>query len=83
MPIVGLGTFQATNEEEVFANVKTAILDFGYRHIDTASLYGNEVPIGWALKEVFETGKVKREDLFIVTKLWWEDYELDKIEHAL
>lgn len=46
MPIVGLGTFQATNEEEVVANVKTAILDFGYRHIDTASLYGNEVPIG-------------------------------------
>lgn len=59
MPIVGLGTFQSTNEEEVYNNVKTAILEFGYRHIDTASLYGNEEPIGRALKDVLASGKVQ------------------------
>ena len=44
-----------------------------YRHIDTAKLYGNEHIIGEALKECFEKG-VKREDMFITTKLWRTDY---------
>lgn len=83
MPIVGLGTFLSTNPDEVVQNVKTAVLEHGYRHIDTASLYGNEEAIGQALREIFETGKVKREDLFIVTKLWRDDYALDKIEASL
>ena len=44
-----------------------------YRHIDTAKLYGNEHIIGEALKECFEKG-VKREDMFITTKLWRTDF---------
>ena len=49
--------------------VKTAILEYGYRHIDTASVYGNEASIGEALQECFQQG-VKREDIFITTKIW-------------
>jgi diketogulonate reductase-like aldo/keto reductase len=52
--------------------VKNAVeyaLDIGYRHIDTAFAYGNEKDIGDALKKKFSQGKLKREDVFITTKV--------------
>ncbi|XP_049946120.1 1,5-anhydro-D-fructose reductase-like isoform X1 [Schistocerca serialis cubense] len=67
MPIVGLGTWQSS-KGEVGQAVDVA-LETGYRHIDTAYVYGNEAEIGQALKKWFDSGKLKREDLFIVTKL--------------
>jgi len=67
MPIIGLGTWQS-KPEEVKNAVLTAI-DVGYRLIDTAFAYGNETVIGEALQEAFKAGKVKREDMFITTKL--------------
>lgn len=73
-PIIGLGTFMAT-EGDCKANVIEAVLNAGYRSIDTATLYGNEEPIGDALQEIFATGKVKREELFITTKIWQADKE--------
>ncbi|KAF6212226.1 hypothetical protein GE061_012747 [Apolygus lucorum] len=66
MPILGLGTWQGTNEEVEIA--VDAALAAGYRHIDTASSYGNEEGIGRVLKKWFDSGKLKREDVFIVTK---------------
>ncbi len=62
------------SDSSVEAVVKQAILDEGYRLIDAATSYENEQFIGNALKEVIESGKVKREDLFISTKLWRTDY---------
>lgn len=44
-------------------------VESGYRHIDTASLYGNEVEIGQGIADVINKGLVKREDLFVTTKV--------------
>ena len=79
MPQVGLGTF-LNAEGNVKDNVKTAILQQGYRHIDTAMIYKNEEQIGEALAECFAEG-IKREDVFITTKLWADDK--NDIEGAL
>ena len=52
--------------------VKTAVkaaLGLGYRHIDTAYNYQNEAEIGEAIEEVLKDGKLKREDIFITTKV--------------
>jgi len=59
---------QATNEEELITALDKA-LEVGYRHIDTATLYQNEHIIGKVLKKWLDSGKIQREDLFIVTKV--------------
>lgn len=71
MPGIGLGTFGSDrfSNEEIAEAVKGAI-SIGFRHIDCASVYGNEKHIGNSLKEVIESGEVKREELWITSKLW-------------
>ncbi|XP_034238033.1 1,5-anhydro-D-fructose reductase-like isoform X2 [Thrips palmi] len=68
MPIVGLGTSKVTDEREMEQTLDAA-LEAGYRHIDTATVYRNEHLIGKVLKRWLSEGKLKREDLFITTKL--------------
>jgi diketogulonate reductase-like aldo/keto reductase len=70
MPAIGLGTFGSdhVSADEVAAAVEGA-LEFGYRHIDCASVYGNEARIGEALASAFRGG-LQREDVWIVSKLW-------------
>ncbi|CAH1390864.1 unnamed protein product [Nezara viridula] len=78
MPIVGLGTWQSTPEEiEIAVN---AAIDAGYRHIDTAHVYANESAIGAALKKIFDSGKITREELFIVTKLPFSGNRAEDVE---
>ncbi|XP_033743792.1 aldo-keto reductase family 1 member C23-like protein [Pecten maximus] len=67
IPLVALGTSRIP-EEKTEACIKLA-LEMSYRHIDTAFHYGNEVAIGKSLKEYLESTGVKREDVFITTKL--------------
>ena len=55
-------------DEEIISAVKAAVRA-GYRHIDCASIYRNERAVGVALKELFVLGIVKREDLFITSKV--------------
>ncbi len=70
MPAIGLGTFGSDrfSGEDIARAVKGAI-SVGYRHIDCASVYGNEHLIGEVLQEVMDAG-IKREELFISSKLW-------------
>jgi len=68
MPYLGLGTYQADNEQEVVDAVKNA-LNLGYRHIDTASAYKNEEGVGKGIRE----SNVARKDVFLVSKLWNAD----------
>ena len=65
MPILGFGVFQVTDLAECERSVLDAI-EVGYRLIDTAASYQNEEAVGNAIK----TSGVKREELFITTKLW-------------
>jgi hypothetical protein len=65
IPQVGLGVWQAAEGEEVETAVRAA-LDSGYRLIDTAAIYGNEVGVGKAIK----ASGLPREEIFITTKLW-------------
>lgn len=67
MPMIGIGTWRAYGNE--VSEALNAALECGYRHIDTAYLYQNETQIGEVLKEWFTSGRLKREDLFITTKL--------------
>ncbi|XP_043261124.1 aldo-keto reductase family 1 member A1 [Colletes gigas] len=68
MPALGFGTWQA-KEADVLEKALDTALEAGYRHIDTAPVYENEEIIGKVLKKWIDSGKVKRSDLFIVTKL--------------
>lgn len=68
MPAIGLGTYRAVGNQSYESVVEA--LNAGYRHIDTAYLYENEEEIGRALRDVFSQGKIKRQDVFVVSKLW-------------
>lgn len=64
IPGLGYGTYQTPNEETKKAVLEA--LSVGYRHIDTAAVYGNEQGVGDALKE----SDIAREDIFVTSKLW-------------
>ncbi len=82
MPVVGLGTFGSDRYtgDDIAQAVKDAI-SIGYRHIDCAAVYGNEHLIGHSLHEVLANG-VKREDLWITSKLWNDMHDEDKVISA-
>ncbi|XP_048828322.1 aldo-keto reductase family 1 member B7 [Brienomyrus brachyistius] len=69
MPLLGLGTWKTCSSEMFQAAVEAAIAA-GYRHLDTAYSYRNEVEVGRALRAKMEQGIIRREDVFIVSKLW-------------
>lgn len=81
MPAVGLGTWKS-----VPGQVKQAVLaalDCGYRHIDCAAAYSNEREVGEALSEQLGEGKpLRREDIFVTSKLWNTKHHPDDVEEA-
>ncbi|KAK1271668.1 Aldo-keto reductase family 4 member C9 [Acorus gramineus] len=81
IPSVGLGTYKAWSE--MVENTIFTAIKAGYRHIDCARLYGNEKEIGLALKRLFEDGIVKREDLWITSKLWCDDQAPEDVPVAM
>ncbi|MHC5308797.1 aldo/keto reductase [Myroides sp. LJL116] len=82
IPAIGFGTWQIPEGNATIKAVEEA-LEVGYRHIDTAAVYGNEKSVGKAINE----SKVKRNDIFVTTKLWNTDrgYEpaIRAFEHSL
>ncbi|KAK2180482.1 hypothetical protein NP493_441g02022 [Ridgeia piscesae] len=74
--------FLQSPAEKVTQAVNVAI-EAGYRHIDCAYIYDNEVNVGTALKEQISKSNVKREDMFIVSKLWWTFHSAEDVKPAL
>ncbi|NLN66235.1 MAG: aldo/keto reductase [Clostridiaceae bacterium] len=75
IPAIGYGVWQI---EENIEQCVLAALECGYRHIDTASAYGNEAGVGKAIKE----SGIPRKELFITTKLWNDDMRADRTKEA-
>ncbi|WP_435073773.1 aldo/keto reductase [Halorubrum sp. HHNYT27] len=65
MPVLGLGTWENEDPAQCAASVTTA-LETGYRHVDTAQIYGNEAAVG----DGIATADVDRDDVFLATKVW-------------
>lgn len=80
MPLVGMGTYKL-HGDELKAAVRAAI-EAGYRHIDTASFYGNEEDLGAAINDAIAAGDVEREELFIATKAWNDEQGAENIPQA-
>ena len=81
MPILGFGVYQISKED-----CTKCVLDaikVGYRHIDTAQSYFNEEQVGDAVQIAINEGIVKREDLFITTKVWIDHYGYDKCKESV
>ena len=72
MPWFGLGVFKVEEGQELIEAVKQAI-KHGYRSIDTAAIYGNEAGVGQAIAEALQENGLKREDLFLTSKVWNAD----------
>ncbi len=76
IPQIGLGVFDMA-EKETAALVSTAIAA-GYRHIDTATLYGNEAGVGEGVRQAAQEYGVPRDEVFVTTKLWSTEHGRDR-----
>lgn len=72
MPVLGLGVFKVEEGSELVQAVKSAIVH-GYRSIDTAAIYENERGTGQGIREAMLKNPIKREDLFVTSKVWNAD----------
>ncbi|OBG29889.1 aldo/keto reductase [Mycobacterium sp. 852002-51057_SCH5723018] len=81
IPALGFGT-SLSDRLKTSTAVKAAV-EVGFRHLDAAERYRNEAEVGAALKELFAEGAVRREDLFVTTKLWNNNHRPERVGPAL
>ncbi len=82
IPCIGFGTWQSEDGAECYEAVMAA-LRAGYRHIDTATAYGNEESVGKAVRDFLKESGVNRSELFITTKLWNVDHGYEETKKAI
>ncbi|PSR93331.1 Aldo-keto reductase family 4 member like [Actinidia chinensis var. chinensis] len=74
IPIMGFGTYSAQNDREETKQAVQMALKMGYRHFDTAKIYGSEPAVGEALTRAIQSQMIDREDIFLTSKLWSSDH---------
>ena len=77
IPAIGLGTWQLTGQ--TCARIVAEALRLGYRHVDTASMYGNEAEVG----EGVRASGIARDEIFITTKVWQDDLRARDFERSV
>lgn len=78
IPAIGFGVFMIDNDGPTYEATREA-LKAGYRHIDTAAAYFNESDVGKAIKD----SGIPREDIFVTSKLWLQDYGYEGAKHGI
>lgn len=81
MPQAAMGTFHSDNPdlEKGMEDIVVEAIRLGYRHLDCATAYQNEDVVGRAIKRSFQEGLVKREELFVLSKLWNRDMRPEEV----
>ncbi|MGA0599099.1 aldo/keto reductase [Caulobacter sp. KR2-114] len=81
LPVIGFGAL-IRDPAEARVAIRTA-LEVGFRHLDGAELYRTEEATGAAMRDAFDAGTLRREDLFVTTKLWNNNHRPDRVAAAL
>jgi diketogulonate reductase-like aldo/keto reductase len=81
IPALGFGT--SLSDRAQTRNAVKAAVKVGFRHLDAAERYRNEAEVGAALKELFADGTVRRDELFVTTKLWNNNHRPERVKPAL
>jgi diketogulonate reductase-like aldo/keto reductase len=80
IPALGFGTL--IPDRIATKNATKAALETGFRAFDCAERYGNEKEVGETMREVFNAGKIKREEIFVITKLWNTNHRPERVRPA-
>ncbi|HTR41232.1 MAG TPA: aldo/keto reductase, partial [Pseudomonadales bacterium] len=81
IPALGFGTL--IPDPVATRNATRAALEIGFRALDTAERYRTEKEVGDAINDVVKAGKIKREDVFVATKLWNTNHRPERVKPAL
>src|SRR5579872_476086 len=81
MPALGFGTL--IPDPVATRTATRAALETGFRQLDASERYRNEKEVGEAMREVFKAGKIKREEVFIATKVWNNNHRPERVKPAL
>lgn len=79
IPILGFGTWNLSHENHNASKAVSHAIQVGYRHIDCATAYGNEEDVGVGIVDGLETTGLKREQIWVTSKLWNDRYDLSSM----